>query len=259
MYLKKSLILLFIISLTVSFSMNEPATLQNYWDGEAEWELVNREFPALHAPKIKIVNSVWYKFFTLESGPLNEERLKNDSVTEYAWEYWVEKSLDGGETWTSRKKIIASEGEWNRFVSDGDFFYDEQEKKWRALFQCISHEVGFWRGCYLENISEDPTEGLFVETPHVILNPVLSTVDALWKDICDDGDDCKEIAKSGRYGRVGEAGTFQIIKKDNDGWFWIGFHGFDNPNGYRGVAKTKNFVDYVVDDASQGLPRRCYF
>jgi len=53
---------------------------------------------------------------------------------------------------------------------------------------------------------------------------------------------------------MGEEGTPDIVKKDDNGFFYVTFHGWDPQHtaSGRGVAKTQNWIDWLT--AGAGLP-----
>ncbi|GAC1393314.1 MAG: hypothetical protein NVSMB47_00390 [Polyangiales bacterium] len=74
----------------------------------------------------------------------------------------------------------------------------------------------------------------------------------LWSRICvDAGARCVTIP--GGVGKVHDEGTFDIVEWDGSD-YWVTFHGFDGVRGYRGVAKTPDFVSWRAGDVGAGLP-----
>jgi hypothetical protein len=74
--------------------------------------------------------------------------------------------------------------------------------------------------------------------------------------VCSAGSNCAGL------GIVGE-GTFDIFRHDTSGYYWVAFHGArgltDSSGrrytvGYRGIAKTVDFVTWVAGNASYGVP-----
>lgn len=49
-----------------------------------------------------------------------------------------------------------------------------------------------------------------------------------------------------------EEGTFDIFQKKN-GYYYVSFHGYDGVNGYRGIAKTADWIHWIAgqDDLPQ--------
>jgi hypothetical protein len=83
-------------------------------------------------------------------------------------------------------------------------------------------------------------------------NPVIEP-GQLWGAICNDASkECSQLA--GGPGGVHDEGTFNLFTRDNNGAWLVAFHGFDGLNGYRGIAKTPDFVNWSAGDPSQGVP-----
>src|SRR5262249_38397015 len=96
----------------------------------------------------------------------------------------------------------------------------------------------------------------------VTANPVIQN-DQLWNQICNSvTDDCSSIP--GGIGRVFDEGTFDIFQFDGT-YYWVTFHGISavagtsNIRGYRGMAKTTDFVNWIAGNATQGLPTDAIF
>jgi hypothetical protein len=135
---------------------------------------------------------------------------------------------------------------WECAATDGDVVFDKPSGTWHYLFQCLSR-AGGWNGCTMERTAPDPM-GPFTATAN---NPVIPG-GSLWSKICvDPSADCVTIP--GGPGRVHDEGTFNIFQHDANGYY-IAFHGFDGRNGYRGIARTPDFVNYIAGDPSQGTP-----
>lgn len=89
--------------------------------------------------------------------------------------------------------------------------------------------------------------GIFTPSPQ---NPTIKGGD-VWKKICTDSTkDCFKIAGGNN---VHDAGTFNIFHFDGT-YYYVSFHGYDGVNGYRAIAKTTNFVDWIAGDSSQNVP-----
>lgn len=92
--------------------------------------------------------------------------------------------------------------------------------------------------------------GLFEQT-HV--NPVIKggSFRQPWDQICTDSTkDCFKIAQGNK---VFDAGTFDIFKYDGE-YYFVSLHGFDGVHGFRGIAKTKDFINWIAGDPAQGVP-----
>src|SRR4051794_111899 len=150
---------------------------------------------------------------------------------------------DGGGRWGRPAPAVSPQAgtPWACAATDGDAVFDPAAGTWRFLFQCMGGG-GVWAGCYAERRGRDPV-GAF--TP-AVGNPVI-TRGSLWRRICAATTDrC--------HGRtVFDEGTFSLAEAPTGGW-WIGFHGYDGTDGYRGIARTRTFHDWQVDGAG-GTPR----
>jgi hypothetical protein len=220
-----------------------PATLADYWRGDARWTLERKitvnEVGGTEGPQsgahMEIVGDRWYLFNrsqppgTCASG---EPRLGVQ----------VRESLDRGATWSPPVPVIdpAPGTAWSCAATDGDAYYDPGRRTWGYLFQC-KPDGGVWNGCYVERHATSPM-GPF---DAVGANPVIRS-GQLWHAICDRGDRC-----GGQ--RFGDEGTFNIFDH-SDGSYWISFHGSDGTRGYRGIARTDDFGRFVVDDPDEGVP-----
>jgi hypothetical protein len=58
---------------------------------------------------------------------------------------------------------------------------------------------------------------------------------------------------------VYDEGTFNIFFTDSQGYHYVSFHGFDDKRGYRGVAKTLDFANYIAGDSTQGVAADAIF
>jgi hypothetical protein len=220
-----------------------PATLADYWAGNARWALARKltgtdlaQDAFASGVHMEIVGDRWYLFNRGPAGgscPDGELRVGVQ----------VRESRDRGATWSPPVLAVdpAAAAPWSCAASDGDAFYDEARGTWRLLFQCKA-DGGGWNGCYAERRSQTPM-GPF--TARGVENPVIRAGD-LWGSICDAGDDC-----GGRP--VADEGTFNIFDYDGRD-FWISFHGWDGANGFRGIAKTPDFRRFVADRPEAGVP-----
>lgn len=232
-----------------------PATLADWWAGHARWKLVrtytlaNTGWPYGYGAgaHITIANGVWYLFSRRIDGsvpPYCQSQMTTTLSTE------VRASMDEGVTWSAPVTIIPATPNtpWECAATDGDAYYDATTTTWHYLFQCLDRNAA-WRGCELSRQVADPM-GAFSAT-HA--NPVIQP-GALWNQICNDAstDECAQIP--GGPGRVHDEGTFNVFARDSSGYYFVGFHGFDGTNGYRGIAKTPDFVTWIAGDPAQGVP-----
>lgn len=165
----------------------------------------------------------------------------------------MRRSTDRGVTWSAPVEIITlAEGTpWECTATDGDAWYDAATDRWHCLFQCIDR-TRTWSGCHVERAGADPM-GPFTATGP---NPVIPAR-SLWDRICDQmSDDCARLAGGPR--RVFDEGTFDIFRQDG-GYFYVAFHGFDGVRGYRGIARTPDFVAWTAGDPASGTPADAIF
>jgi hypothetical protein len=250
-YLMANLIIFLSVVFAVTAHAQTPAKLSDYWAGNAQWDLVTKWTNATPngasgntASKIKIVNGVWYLFQReFESTPANCNQ--GLGIRIYS-------STNQGTTWAITNTVITPVAgtDFSCQIADGDAFYDAATNKWRALYQCLdASATATWKGCYFEHAGADLTTGSFdyasAARAHAVITPGL-----LWKQICNiPGDTCYQR-------NVVDEGTFDIFQKDSSGYFWVAFHGFSNPNGFRGIAKTTDFINWVAGNtfSNVGVP-----
>lgn len=234
------------------------ASLSDYWQGKADWKLINKftlantgwDYGYGAGAHINIVGNNWYLF-----GRKYWWNQGTDCPGGQAMGTVVRKSTDGGLTWSAPVDIIsplAPGSPWECGAIDGDAFYNATENKWHYLFQCESHD-NIWNGCEVQRAGNDPM-GPFQQT-HA--NPVIKggLDKGLWKDICTDpSKDCYNISGGNN---VFDAGTFNIFDYSG-GFYYVGFHGFDGQahgeHSYRGIAKTADFTNWIAGNSSQGVP-----
>lgn len=147
----------------------------------------------------------------------------------------VRKSLDRGRSW-SLEAVVASpdlaRGEC--IVADGSAFWDRETATWHYLAQALT--VGrVWNMNHYTRHSADPVGPFAADSD----NPAVRG-GQLWRQICGLGKMCP----AGTH----DEGTPDIVEKRN-GYFVVSFHGaFGHPSiGFRGVAKTRDFHNWVVD------------
>jgi hypothetical protein len=230
------------------------ASLEDYWNGNAEWVYhskfseaqQNGEVAPFDGAHVTIVGSTWYLFqrYWIDGVPNQQCVLGiNKMLTR------VRTSTDKGLTWSAPTTILSPDDgvqAWSCVATDGDAYYNATENKWYYLFQCLENISGAqWKGCLATRLGADPS-GPFT-TPAGVTNPVIQPR-SLWDQICN-----KSGNKCGSSGGVFDEGTYEIFKYDGT-YYWVGFHGFNGTYGFRGVAKTTNFVDWIAGDPAQGVP-----
>lgn len=150
----------------------------------------------------------------------------------------VRISKDQGRTWSDKvpiaEPIPGTPSECA--VLDGSAHYDAETNTWHLLAQCLGRSSG-WGMCHYSVGGQDPMKP-FTPNPK---NPVV-TGGQLWHQICSgNGKHCTM--------NTVDEGTPDIVKKVN-GYFYVTFHGYDYSakKSARGVAKTPNFVNWIVQD-----------
>jgi hypothetical protein len=220
---------------------DRPPGLADFWAGRAslvldrKWTSTSLGMPGgggYAGAHVEIVGDRWYLF----NRRTDQGTCAGKAPGAFPMATVVRASLDRGRTWGPATPIIEPTpgAPWSCAATDGDAVYDGEAGTWRYLFQCLGDPPG-WHGCYAERVAADPM-GAFAAPPGA--NPVV-TPGALWDRICDDPktDDCASPAGPTR---VSQEGTFGIIDRDESTW-WVGFHGYDGRNGYRGIGRTRTF------------------
>lgn len=230
-------------------------TLNDYWQGKARWQFVFRLTDSgtgwgwgfEGGTRMVVVGSTWYLFTSDSNGQPSYCPGGSTALV-------VRKSTDQGKTWSDKVRVISpQEGKpWECFAVDGGVYYNATENKWHYVFQCLARN-GVWNGCYLEKIGSDPM-GLFSEPATIgFANPVIPS-GSLWSRICSNpNSNCAKLSG----GNVGGEGTFDIFYFDGT-YYYVSFHGYDNVRGYRGIAKTKDFINWIAGDVSQGVPNDAF-
>lgn len=250
-------------SIFVNKALAREASLQDYWGGKAEWKFRNSllikdaakwqegadRFINLYGyqsgTQIFVKDGVWYmvaREYDWENKTL--PKCLENSGGQASYGTTLRKSLDAGKTWSWPVTIVPKavpNTAWECGGTDGSLFFDRDKSQWIYLFQCFASD-GHWNGCLATRNGPDPF-GEFEIRPI----PVIKGGD-LWKRICDsDSDICSREA--GGIGKVFDEGTFDIYDKI-DSYYYISFHGFDGNQGFRGVARTKDFLNYEVGNDS---------
>jgi hypothetical protein len=152
----------------------------------------------------------------------------------------VRASTDQGKTW-SEPHVAATPLSGRQAdgctILDGSTYFEATTGTWHMLTQCLGIENrGGWSLCHYSRRDESPLGPFEADSQ----NPVTKTGD-LWPAICaGQGKGCN--AKS-----IIESGTPDIFGKLH-GFYLVSFHGWDRVENraYRGLAKTKNFRDFIV-------------
>lgn len=246
------------------------SNLTQFWQGQAYWQFLYR-YNETTIPDYESWNSgegssftitqngIWYLFARIIFSHDDERIWKNASANCPALlGVTVRKSLDKGKSWSRAVNfIVPSENSlWECMGTDGGAFYDEQEQTWHYLFQCLDRNF-VWNGCHLQYKGTDPTQS----SPSSWTgtgNPVIRS-GSLWSRICaNPAAICHLLPqKLPQYLTIpNQEGTFDIFQKQN-GYFYVSFHGYDNINGYRGIAKTNNWINWIA--AQDDLPSDAIF
>ncbi len=216
------------------------ATLADYWNGEAKWELFRTiDSPGIfsHGSYIKVLyddkedkrSSTWYWFGTTDD-----------------WGMAVQASDDQGETWRDYTVILTPQPgkAWEVYAADGTAFYDEKKNIWHLLFQCYNFsEGGGWYLCHMYKEGKDPAKGSWIESENPILKP-----GQLTESLCKSGIKCPGE-------KPYEDGTPNILD-EKDGIYYFSFHGISYASGLsvRAIAKTDDFKNFIVADGSSDIP-----
>ena len=230
-------------------------TLGELWVGKARWSL--QRMLTLDSTKwpygygagahVEVVDGTWYLFSRKVN--FTDKPAYCAGLTDITFGTEVRASTDEGKTWSDAVGILtpSAGSAWECAATDGDAWYDAAKSEWHYLFQCLARSGG-WSGCHAMRSGKDP-RGAFA-AKHA--NPVIHGGD-LWNRICTDPSAvCVTIP--GAPKKVFDEGTFDIVHHDGTN-YWITFHGFDGSRGYRGFAKTPDFVTYVAGDPAKGTPR----
>lgn len=252
-WLVLGLVLLFFLHSPVDKSVkaaNSLPTLEDFWNGQAFFEFKNKfAFPTEGGDQWAWLGANWGTDLVVKDGTwyiFTREFLLRSQKPSYCpgdvARIVVRQSTDRGRTWGNRTVIIEpSEGKpYECNATDGDAYFDSQTSTWHYLFQCMKRD-NRWHVCHATKQGNNPL-GRFDDNP---ANPVIKNGD-LWKRICDtSSDDCYNIAKGSPLGYVGDEGTPEIIEKRDDA-FYVTFHGYDGLNGYRGITRTRDFLNWEL-------------
>jgi hypothetical protein len=232
-----------------------PPGLGDLWSGRAslvldkKWTSTSLGRPgggAYAGSHVEVVGDTWYLFHRRT----HEEPCEGHGPGSRRMGTEVRASTDRGATWGPPATVVTPTPgtPWSCAASDGDAVYDAEAGTWHYLFQCQG-ATGGWHGCHLERRGGSPL-GEFT-APVRGANPVIAP-GQLWRRICDDpGDDCH---RAPGQAPIADEGTFNVFGSDGERW-WVGFHGWDGSQGFRGIARTSSFRrgDWQVDGAG-GTP-----
>lgn len=226
-----------------SFASGLAATLDLYWNGKAEWKLVRKIVLQDHLnwnsgfithSQIYPAAGKWYLLSRVITPDANCPGENNVTVE-------LRSSTDRGGTFSNPISMVTlvPGTPWECMATDGSLYFDKDNTKWIYLAQCLDKK-GSWNGCLFVRRSTDPMG----EFQPVSNNPVIKN-GQLWNKICAPGTTCRGIVGN-KW--IGDEGTFDIIEKKS-GYYYVSFHGYSNPYGFRGIAKTKDFVNWVTNDS----------
>jgi len=153
----------------------------------------------------------------------------------------LRESPDRGSTWGAFKLITNDDSKFCG-LADGDLYFDKSANTWFVLVQCLS-KTRTWDLCLYTKKGENPMLGDYIAATD---NPVVRG-GSLWSRIC-------ALPNSHCLAKIYDEGTPQIVKKEN-GYFYVTFHGYDHVHGYRGMVKTTDFRNWIVnaDDLPDGI------
>jgi hypothetical protein len=205
------------------------ASLNDFWNANAFFiESLPMNYMSFKSEGNDIVvkDGVWYHIYRVYYEDESQQCLDSHMNEYLKLKLVMRTSTNHGKSWSSPKDIILPDSILdNCLAADPDLFYDVSTG-WHILYQCLDSTMSNWNVCYAKNINEDPFQGEFVK----IDTPSISGGE-IWDEIIENNN-------------IFDEGTTEIIEKRGE-YFYVSFHGFDGVNGYRGVAKTKNFKDWV--------------
>jgi len=156
----------------------------------------------------------------------------------------VRSSTDGGRTFSQNFTIVATPTPNSPFecaIVDGAAHFDANKGSWVYLGQCLARDH-VWNMCLFTLTNSVTPFGLYVPSG---ANPVVRS-GQLWSRICTPTRPahCNPAT-------MGSEGTPDIPYKDDEGYYYVTFHGWDptHSQAARGVAKTLDFVNWVTHGA----------
>lgn len=214
-------------------------TMADLWSGQASFYpykktvLPSPTYAYVHNPtQVYVKDGVWY---AVARGQYHN-KLSGCLLSELAI---VHSSTDKGQTWSVGQVIAEPQaGSSLCGFTDGTIYHNAAENRWYYLGQCLYNST--WHLCLYTRDGASPM-GPWTASPR---NPVVKGGD-LWGKICSQSGQCPSS--------VNDEGTPQIIAIDGSGYYYVTLHGHLNGAGYRGLVKTKDFVNWVVN--SSNIPR----
>ncbi|HHH14147.1 MAG TPA: exo-alpha-sialidase, partial [candidate division WWE3 bacterium] len=215
------------------------ATLEDYWNGNANFKYINKfSFPTSggnawkslnFGMDIKVVGNTWY-LFTREYGFASKPSYCSRDFARLV----VRTSTDRGRTW-SKKQVVLEPKEGTPYecaAVDSYAFYDKDLSKWHLLYQCLDRN-GSFNLCYAYKNGASPVGKFTPANKDNNKTPVIKNGE-VWS---------KFLNRNNLSLNVGDEGTPEILYKKN-GFFYVTLHGFDGKNGYRGLFKTSDFLTW---------------
>lgn len=218
-------------------------TIADYWDGKAVWQThYNRYLAPWHGAagtSIEVVSGTWY-WFQRYQVPTQDGSFKLGTE--------CRKSIDKGLTWSKPVSVISTDAgtAWSLNATDGDFYYDVTENKWRCLFQSQTDVAGaVWTCSYVERTGADPM-GPFT-APSGFKNPAIDAKE-IWSQIATESSkDCVKLSRG--INKIYDEGTPEIVYHTGN-VFYVTFHGAATVGlsiyGFRGIATTTDFQTYTA-------------
>lgn len=244
--------------------------LDNFWNGQAVWQFHNwlnqSNMPGYDGwnsgeglSLVTVADGTWYLFSRqVYWNQTAYCSLNGDALIGTV----VRKSQDLGMSWSAPNSfLVPQEGSpYECMGGDGGAYFDAVKGVWHYLYQCLDRR-GVWSGCHMFLQANDPVTAPAASWQQSPANPVIAG-GSLWSRICSlDSAACHRLpaAFPNWLHPPTDEGTFDIFAMDEQRYFYISFHGYDGINGYRGIAKTIDFVTYIVGDASQGVAADAIF
>ncbi|MHB8528679.1 MAG: hypothetical protein ACYC8V_04095 [Caulobacteraceae bacterium] len=150
----------------------------------------------------------------------------------------VRVSSDRGRTWSNPAMVAAAPGGQGApdacAIVDGSTYYDGANDTWHMLAQCLAaNDAGGWSMCHYVRRGPSPMGHFTADTQPAV------TGGELWARICANSRGMCDPRTTH------DEGTPDIVGKRN-GYFYVTFHGYSPPRGFRGVAKTADFHHWIV-------------